>query len=365
MYQYPHHIGDFNTKTRHLSRLERSIFRDMLDMYFDTELPLDGSDINLLARRLLCRSPEEVDALQFVLAEFFEQQADGVYVNHECEAVIAQYRVQAAGRDEVKKNESTRQERSRARRAAIFSALREVGVAPSAMAKMAELLELCSKHGVTVTDDGAHVTQPALQPPVAPNNGNVTDVVTPPPVTCHAPVTPVPVPCHAHVTGNLNQNLNHIDTPQPPNGGASGGLAIATALGANFPDLRRTRLAEVAELVAELVTSGQVTGEQLLAAGERQRDLLNEDGGKHSPSMLRWLREQRWLDLAAEPKAAAAPVDWTASRGGVEAMAAKLGLPVYQDWADARRAGEPPRLFTGYEAMVRAAVADQGAGVSA
>lgn len=345
MYQYPHHIGDFNTKTRHLSRLERSIFRDMLDMYFDTELPLDGSDINLLARRLLCRSAEEVDAMQFVLAEFFEQQTGGMYVNHDCEAAIALYRAQAAGRDTVKKNENTRQERSRARRAAIFSALREVGVAASAMAKMAELLALCRQHGVTVTDDGAHVTPPAPQPTVQTDNGNVTDVVTPPPVTCHAPVT-----------GNQNLNLNQGNTPQPPNGGASGGLAIATALGANFPDLRRTRLAEVAELVAELVTSGQVTGEVLLAAGERQRELLNEDGGKHSPSMLRWLREQRWLDLAAEQETAAAPANWAESRGGVEAMAAKLGLPVYQDWADARRPDEPPRVFLGYEAMVRSAL---------
>lgn len=344
MYQYPHHIGDFNTKTRHLSRLERSIFRDMLDMYFDTELPLDGSDINLLARRLLCRSPEEVDAMQFVLAEFFEQQG-GMYVNHDCEAAIALYRSQAAGRDTVKKNENTRQERSRARRAAIFSALREVGVAASAMAKMAELLELCRKHGVTVTDDGAHVTPPAPQPPVGPDNGSVTGVVTPAPVTCHAPVT-----------GNQNLNLNQGNTPQPPNGGASGGLAIATALGANFPDLRRTRLADVAELVAELVSSGQATGEELLAAGERQRDLLNTDGGKHTPSMLRWLREKRWQDLAGEQETAAAPANWAESRGGVEAMAAKLGLPVYQDWADARRPDEPPRVFLGYEAMVRSAL---------
>lgn len=345
MYQYSHHIGDFNTKTRHLSRLERSIFRDMLDMYFDTELPLDGSDINLLARRLLCRSPEEVDAMQFVLAEFFEKQAGGVYVNHDCEAVIAQYRAQAESRETVKSNESSRQERSRARRSAIFSVLRQLGVAPKGTTKMDELLALCRQHGVTVTDDGAYVTPPAPQPPVDSDNGNVTDAVTPPPVTCHATVT-----------GNQNLNLNQGNTPQPPNGGASGGLAIATALGANFPDLRRTRLAEVAELVAELVTSGQVTGEELLAAGERQRDLLNEDGGKHTPSMLRWLREQRWKDLAAEPKAAAAPVDWAASRGGVEAMAAKLGLPVYQDWADARSPSEPPRVFSGYEAMVRSAL---------
>ena len=345
MYQYPHHIGDFNTKTRHLSRLERSIFRDMLDMYFDTEQPLDGSDINLLARRLLCRSAEEVDALQFVLAEFFEQQTDGCYMNHDCETVIAQYRAQAAGRDAVKSNENARQERSRARRAAIFSALRQLGVAPNGTAKMDELLALCRQHGVTVTDDGAHVKSQAPAPAAEPEHGLVTDVVTPSPVTCHAPVTG---------NQNLNQNLN---TPQPPKGGASGGLAIATALGASFPDLRRTRLVEVAELVAGLVASGQVTGEVLLAAGERQRDMLNEDGGKHSPSMLRWLREQRWLDSAVQQKPAAATVDWSATRGGVEAMAAQLGLPSYQDWADARSASEPPRQFSGYEAKVRAELA--------
>lgn len=346
MYQYPHHIGDFNTKTRHLSRLERSIFRDMLDMYFDTELPLDGSDINLLARRLLCRSAEEVDALQFVLAEFFEQQAGGMYVNRDCEAVIAQYRAQAAGRDAVKSNESSRQERSRARRSAIFSALREVGVAPVAMTKMAELLELCRKHGVTVTDDGAYVTPPALAPAAAPDNVTVTDVVTRSPVTCHAPVTG---------NQNLNQNLN---TPQPPKGGVmSGGLTIATAMGGFFPEQRRIRLAEVAELVADLIASQTVTGEQLLAAAEMQSDLLKADDGKHSPSMLRWLREQRWLDSAVQQKPAGAPVDWSASRGGVEAMAAQLGLPSYQDWADARSPNEPPRLFLGYEAEVRAELA--------
>ncbi|WP_417285339.1 YdaU family protein [Comamonas sp.] len=343
MYQYPHHIGDFNTKTRHLSRLERSIFRDMLDMYFDTELPLDGSDINLLSRRLLCRSPEEVDAMQFVLAEFFEQQDGGMYVNHDCETVIAQYRAQAAGRDAVKSNENARQERSRARRAAIFSVLRQLGIAPHGTAKMAELLELCRKHGVTVTEDSAHVTPPA---PAADDNGSVTDVVTVPPVTCHAPVT-----------GNLNLNHNQIHTPQPPSGGASGGLAIATALVGFFPEHRRTRLAEVAELVGELVAAGTVTGEALLAAAQAQQTLLAADDGKRCPAVLRWLREHRWMDSAVQQHADGTPSDWAATRSGVEKMAAHLGLPGYEAWAELRAVTAAPRLFTGYEAEVHAALA--------
>ena len=55
---YPHHIGDFNNATRHLTRTERSVYRDMLDMYYDTELPLP-LDSKTLSRKLLARSDEE------------------------------------------------------------------------------------------------------------------------------------------------------------------------------------------------------------------------------------------------------------------------------------------------------------------
>ena len=39
MNYYQHHIGDFNNATRHLSLVERAIYRDLLDMYYDTEQP--------------------------------------------------------------------------------------------------------------------------------------------------------------------------------------------------------------------------------------------------------------------------------------------------------------------------------------
>lgn len=350
MYQYPHHIGDFNTKTRHLSRLERAIYRDMRDMYFDTEQPLDGSDISRLARRLLCQSEEEIAAMQFVLSEFFELQEDGSYSNSDCDAVIAAYRAQAAERSEVKSNEVARQQRSRARRSAIFSALRTLGVTPKATTTMDNLLALCRQHGVTVTDDGAHVTQHG---DTAQGGESVTGNVTQPPVTCHG-----------HVTGNHNLNHNP-NTPQPPSGGASGGLALATAMGVFFPEQRRTRLAEVAELIGELIAGGKVTGEDLLAAAERQQGLLAADDGKRCPSMLRWLREQRWMDVVCQPAAGAGPAGWDATRGGVEAMAAKLGLPDYDAWVDGRTATGAPRQFSVYEEAVRQALAARSSGVVA
>ena len=75
MNHYPHHIGDFNTATRHLSRLERAIYRDAIELYYKNEAPLDGSDFDKLAWRLLCRGDVEVTALRSVLGEFFELRA--------------------------------------------------------------------------------------------------------------------------------------------------------------------------------------------------------------------------------------------------------------------------------------------------
>lgn len=92
MNHYPHHIGDFNSATRHLTRVERSLYRDMLDLYYDTEQPLN-SDVQKLARRLIASSEEERAALQVVLEEFFTLEEDGWH-NHRCDTEIAKYQGQ-------------------------------------------------------------------------------------------------------------------------------------------------------------------------------------------------------------------------------------------------------------------------------
>lgn len=89
MNHYPHHIGDFNNGTRHLTRIERSIYRDLIELYYDTEAPLT-SDIDALARRIIARSEEEMSALVAVLGEFFQLQ-DGVYRHGRCDEEIAKY----------------------------------------------------------------------------------------------------------------------------------------------------------------------------------------------------------------------------------------------------------------------------------
>ena len=114
MNYYQHHIGDFNNATRHLSLIERAIYRDLLDMYYDTEQPLDASNLDRLARRVQCSTDEQVKALQYVLDEFFTLN-DGLYINNRCEREIAEYhgkRKQAseAGKASAKKRAAKKQQ---------------------------------------------------------------------------------------------------------------------------------------------------------------------------------------------------------------------------------------------------------------
>lgn len=90
MNYYPHHIADFNNATRHLSRVERSIYRDLLDIYYDTEQPLTPVEQEL-ARKVIARSEEELQALRQVLSEFFIETDEG-WKHERCEAVLAEYR---------------------------------------------------------------------------------------------------------------------------------------------------------------------------------------------------------------------------------------------------------------------------------
>jgi uncharacterized protein YdaU (DUF1376 family) len=89
MNYYPHHIGDFNSATRHLSRTERSIYRDMIEMYYDTEQPLP-LDRAALCRKLMARSDEESTAVEQVLSEFFTETEQG-WANGRCDKEIEAY----------------------------------------------------------------------------------------------------------------------------------------------------------------------------------------------------------------------------------------------------------------------------------
>lgn len=112
MKHYPHHIGDFDRATRHLSRIERSVYRDLMDLYYDTEAPLP-LDIDLLCRKILAKSNEEVTAVEQTLNEFFTRTERGWW-HERCEEVIDCYRANTtqksvAGKASALKKQAKRQ----------------------------------------------------------------------------------------------------------------------------------------------------------------------------------------------------------------------------------------------------------------
>lgn len=86
MHYYKFNIGDFDKVTRHLSIIERGLFRDLLDLYMKDEKPV-ASDMKKLERLLCVKSKAERIALQNVLEDFFALTDDGFYSEF-CQAVL-------------------------------------------------------------------------------------------------------------------------------------------------------------------------------------------------------------------------------------------------------------------------------------
>ena len=84
---YPFHIGDFNQATRHLDRIERSIYRDLIDLYYDTEEPLP-CDVERVAKLILAN--DRLTDVERVLNEFFTVVGN-VYRHARCDGEIRKY----------------------------------------------------------------------------------------------------------------------------------------------------------------------------------------------------------------------------------------------------------------------------------
>lgn len=93
MNYYQFHIGDFRSGTVNMSRKARWIYRDMIDVYYDTELPLP-SDMDVLCDMLGIENEEERQIVERHLRFKFELTQNG-YVHDVCEKVIEEYRCKA------------------------------------------------------------------------------------------------------------------------------------------------------------------------------------------------------------------------------------------------------------------------------
>lgn len=93
MNYYPHHIGDFRSGTVNMSRQARWIYRDMMDIYYDTEKPLP-LDLDVLCDMLGVETPDERAIVERLLRFKFSQTEDG-YRNARCDQEIGAYQSRA------------------------------------------------------------------------------------------------------------------------------------------------------------------------------------------------------------------------------------------------------------------------------
>ncbi|MBS7777677.1 YdaU family protein [Acidovorax sp. CCYZU-2555] len=192
---YAFHIGDYASATRHLSWEEDCAYRRLLDVYYTREEPLPD-DLRAICRLVVASTPDQRQAVEVVLHEFFHQTEAG-WISPRADREIDAMRVKQSAQEEKNQHESERMRRYRERRAAMFDALRVYGVVPAWDVSMKELQRL---HDATCNAK-----------PKAP----AADLQREQVVSGDAPATAI--------STNPNPITNtNVDTPLTPQGGRAG-----------------------------------------------------------------------------------------------------------------------------------------------
>ncbi len=140
------HLGDWAAATAHLTMVEDAVYGRLIRRYYNTEaaLPVDHAE---LCRVVGARSKVERQAVDTVLAEYFELCDDG-YHQSRCDAEIAAYQATQAGADAAKAAEHERLRRHRQERSDLFAGLRAHGVSLPWNTPMGRVRELAKQYGV-------------------------------------------------------------------------------------------------------------------------------------------------------------------------------------------------------------------------
>lgn len=91
MHYYSFNIGDYTSHTAHLSPVEDIAYRRLLDLYYQTEIPIQN-DIKAVCRQIRMR--EHADDVQQVLSEFFTLTDEG-WTSARCSREIEDYHAKA------------------------------------------------------------------------------------------------------------------------------------------------------------------------------------------------------------------------------------------------------------------------------
>jgi uncharacterized protein YdaU (DUF1376 family) len=161
MHYYQHHISDFNQATRHLTRVERSLYRDLIELYYDNEKPLT-SDFKKLSRRVIASTPEEKEALEYVLEEFFTLTDEG-YRQSRCDAEIEKYHNQNSAKSKAGKASAESRRRNQAQKEPTDVEQNSTGVK--------QVFNKCSTNHKPITNNHKPITN-KHNPPNPPDGGD-------------------------------------------------------------------------------------------------------------------------------------------------------------------------------------------------
>lgn len=93
MHYYQYNIKEFRAGTWNMSRLARSLYRDMLDIIYDTEKPLPDS-LDIICQELGVTTAEERETVAGLLIRKFVQ-VEGGYMNERAATEIVEYHKKA------------------------------------------------------------------------------------------------------------------------------------------------------------------------------------------------------------------------------------------------------------------------------
>lgn len=94
---YKRHLGDYARAAGHLSMLEHGAYNLVMDAYYDREEAPTRAEALRVAR---AKSPEEIAAVDVVLAEFFKER-DGRFYQKRVEEELAEFRQRQATNREI------------------------------------------------------------------------------------------------------------------------------------------------------------------------------------------------------------------------------------------------------------------------
>ena len=231
-----HNFTDIDFETKHMSRIEKTIYFDLRSLYLSEEKPIDGSDMDLLQRRLNVKDEEEKAALVFVLKDKFKK-AGKYYKRAAWDKILKDYKWgnknkgNASGNvarnavtfdvtqgvtlgndgcnvtcndDDTPMTPAERTRKSRQDRKIMIDSLTNIGVTVDKSIKAADLRELYATHADTIT---SKVTTDVTDT-VTPSNddGNASNAKNAAITSNHEPVTNN----HKPVSDNTHTNTGEV-----------------------------------------------------------------------------------------------------------------------------------------------------------